>query len=331
MHRSKTASGLFLMVLAALAFGTSGAFVKPLFEAGWTPAAGVAARGLIGGILIMPIALIVLRGRWSALWHARLRVLGMGLVGVAGTQLAYFAAVERIPVSTAILIEYLAPVLLVAVSWAVTRRAPRAVVVIGSAIALGGLVLVVAPEGGGGLDALGLLFAGIACVGCAAYYVIAARPSDGLPPVALAAAGLLLGGIVSALIGLVGLVPFAAPTTEVELLGSPAPWWVPLLVVSMVGTGFAYVTSIVATARLGSRLASFAGLLEVVAAAGYAAILLGESLTVWQLVGGALILVGIAFVHGDRTPASAAAMPPVDDSPGVPVAASPRSGRPEER
>ena len=31
----------------------------------------------------MPIALIVLRGRWSALWHARLRVLGMGLVGVA--------------------------------------------------------------------------------------------------------------------------------------------------------------------------------------------------------------------------------------------------------
>ena len=52
---------------------------------------------------------------------------------------------------------------------------------------------------------------------------------------------------------------------------------------------------------LGSRLASFAGLLEVVAAALYAWLLLGEALTPLQLVGGLLILAGIAFVRSDKS------------------------------
>ncbi|WP_426625724.1 hypothetical protein ACPPVW_06625 [Leifsonia sp. McL0607] len=53
--------------------------------------------------------------------------------------------------------------------------------------ALAGLLLVVAPGGGHGLDAVGVALAVTAMLGCAGYYVIAARPPDGLPPVALAA------------------------------------------------------------------------------------------------------------------------------------------------
>jgi drug/metabolite transporter (DMT)-like permease len=59
---------------------------------------------------------------------------------------------------------------------------------------------------------------------------------------------------------------------------------------------------------LGSRLASFAGLLEVVAAALYAWILLGEDLTLPQLVGGILILAGIAFVRSEKTDARSLAL-----------------------
>ena len=41
------------------------------------------------------------------------RIVAFGVVAVAGTQLCYFAAVERLPVGIALLIEYLGPVLLV--------------------------------------------------------------------------------------------------------------------------------------------------------------------------------------------------------------------------
>jgi len=298
--KHSTTAGLIVAVIAAFTFGTSGALVKPLLEAGWSPAAAVTARALIGGIVLLPVALWMVRDDWAAVRRARWRILVMALIGVAGTQLVYFAAVQRIPVNTAILIEYMAPLLLVAFAWATTRRMPKAVVLVGSVIALGGLVLVVSPGGAGSFDLLGLAFAGLAMVGCAVYYVLAAKPSDGLPPVALAAFGLLGGGISLGLVGLVGIVPFTANFGDVDLLGSPQPFWVPLLIVGIVATAVAYAASITASEMLGSRLASFAGLLEVVAAALYAWLLLGEGLTLLQLLGGVLILAGIAFVRSER-------------------------------
>src|SRR3954469_5268950 len=298
-NRRPTSVGLLIAVVAAASFGMSGAFIKPLLEGGWSPVAAVTVRALIGGIVLLPFALVAVRGRWAVVWRGRWRLLGMALVGVAGTQVLYFAAIQRIPVSTGILVEYLAPVLLVAVVWARTRRAPRAVVLVGSVVAVAGLVLVVSPGGAGALDPLGLLLAVVAMVGCAAFYVIAARPSDGLPPVALASGGLLLGGLALAVVGATGLLPVPVSFADVPLFGQPTAWWVPLLVVGVVATAIAYAASITATEILGSRLASFTGLLEVVAATLYAWLLLGEQLGVPQLLGGVLILGGIALVRAD--------------------------------
>ena len=303
MTRSSTSLGLVIAVIAAATFGLSGALAKPLLESGWSPAAAVTVRVLIGGLVLAPVAIVQLRGNWAALWRARWRVLAMALIGVAGTQLVYFAAIERIPVGTAVLIEYMAPLLLVAWAWARTRRSPKAVVLIGSVVALGGLVLVVSPGGSNSFDVFGLVLAVLAMVGCAIYYVVAAQPSDGLPAVALAAFGLLLGGVLLGLIGLSGLVPFTTSTADVPMFGGDVPWWQPLVIIGVVATAIAYSTSIAASEMLGSRLASFVGLLEVVAATFYAWLLLGEELTVPQLFGGLLILAGIAFVRSEKTDA----------------------------
>src|SRR6187551_690788 len=113
MKSTSMSTGQVAALLSAVSFSTSGVFVKPLLEAGWSPAAAVTARALTAGVVLLPFVLVALRGRWSALWRGRWRVLAMGLVGVAFTQAAYFAAIRRIPVSTALLVEYLAPLLLV--------------------------------------------------------------------------------------------------------------------------------------------------------------------------------------------------------------------------
>jgi len=297
MKLSSMSGGLAVAVLSAVSFGTSGAFVKPLLEAGWSPTAAVTTRALTAGLLLLPVALFTLRGRWSALWRGRWRVLGMGVVGVAATQLTYFAAIKRIPVSTALLVEFLAPLLLVALAWATTRRTPRPAVLAGSVLAVGGLVLVIGPGALQAVDPLGLTLAFAAAIGCAAYFLIAARPDDGLPPVALASSGLLLGALTLGLLGATGLLPFTATFGELPLFGTVVPWWVPLLIVAVVGTALAYAAGITASGLLGSRLASFVGLLEVVFASLFAWLLLGEELTPLQLVGGALILGGIAAVR----------------------------------
>ncbi|WHT16310.1 DMT family transporter [Crossiella sp. CA-258035] len=309
MKLSPTSAGLAAAFVSVVSFGTSGPFVKPLLTAGWSPAAAVTARVLVAGLVLLPFTLAALRGRWELLWRGRWRVLGMGLIGVAFTQLAYFAALQRIPVATALLVEFLAPLLLVGVTWVLTRRRPGLSVLAGSVLAVGGLVLVIGPGAVQAVDPVGLLIAFGAAIGCAAYFVIAARPSEGLSPVALAGSGLLLAGVVLLLTGATGLLPFTATFGEVPLLGSPAPWWVPLLVVGVISTAVAYASGIAASNLLGSRLASFVGLLEVVSASVFAWLLLGEELSPLQLAGGALILGGIAAVRAER-PA-----PPADQTP----------------
>ncbi|TFC03161.1 DMT family transporter [Cryobacterium adonitolivorans] len=301
MTRSSTSLGLVIALIAAATFGLSGALAKPLLESGWSPAAAVTVRVLVGGIVLAPVAVISLHGRWATLWRARWRVLAMAVIGVAGTQLAYFGAIERIPVGTAVLIEYMAPLLLVAWAWARSRRMPKRVVLVGSVVALAGLILVVNPGGAARLDVLGLTLALTAMVGCAIYYLVAAQPSEGLPAVALAAFGLLLGGVLLGAVGLFGLVPFTTSTADVAMFGGTVPWWLPVLIIGIVATAIAYSTSIAASEMLGSRLASFVGLLEVVAATFYAWLLLGEQLTIPQLAGGLLILIGIAFVRSEKT------------------------------
>ncbi|CAN5306632.1 EamA family transporter [soil metagenome] len=314
--------GLLTGLIASLAFGSSGAFVKPLLEAGWSPAAAVAVRTLIAAVVLAPFAIAALRGAWRTLWAARWRILGMALIGVAGTQLAYFLAIERMPVGSAILIEYLAPVLLVGFAWARTRRAPAVVVIVGTVVAIAGLVLVVGPGSLASVDGLGVFFAFLAAIGAASYYLIAARPSSGLPPVALAWSGLLVGSLALFVVGATRAIPFSMVFEDVPLLCGAAPWWVPLGIVGIVATAIAYAASIRATAILGSRLMSFVGLLEVVFATLFAWLLLGETLTLTQLIGGALILAGIAFVQSEK----AARVPaePLETATGATEAASQR-------
>ncbi|MDX8035406.1 EamA family transporter [Lentzea sp. BCCO 10_0856] len=307
---SKT-TGLIAAAVSFISFGTSGAFVKPLLEAGWSPTAAVTARALAAGLVLLPFVVMSLRGRWELLLKARWAVVGMGMVGVAVTQVLYFAAIQRIPVATALLIEFLAPLILVGFTWAVSRRTPAPVVLVGSVLAVGGLVLVIGPGAIQAVDPIGLALAFGAAIGCSVYFVIAARPNEGLPPVALAGAGMLLAAPVLALVGATGLLPFTATSGDLSLLGTTTAWWVPLLVVAVVGTALAYASGITASGILGSRLASFIALLEVVSASLFAWLLLGEKLSPLQLFGGVLILAGIASVRAERQNVEPVAAPPV--------------------
>ena len=105
------AAGLVIAVLSAATFGMSGTFARPLLSSGWTPGAAVALRTAAAGAVLLPAAAWAMRGRGRLLLRAWPRLLAFGIVGVAGAQLCYFAAVERLPVGIAILIEFLGPVL----------------------------------------------------------------------------------------------------------------------------------------------------------------------------------------------------------------------------
>ena len=88
----------------------------------------------------------------------------------------------------------------------------------------------------------------------------------------------------------------------VTLAGAQLPWWVPVLWLGIVAAAFAYVAGIAANRRLGAKVASFVGLTEVMFAVLWAWLLLGELPATVQLLGGLLILAGVAAVKADERP-----------------------------
>jgi drug/metabolite transporter (DMT)-like permease len=124
---------------------------------------------------------------------------------------------------------------------------------------------------------------------------------NGLPPMALAGGGLLVGAVVLGLAGLVGLLPMRGVTDPVVYADHSVAWWVPLVLLGVVTAAVPYTTGIAAGRRLGSRLASFVALLEVLVAVLCAWLLLGELPRAIQLLGGVLILAGVVVVRlGER-------------------------------
>ena len=295
----RLAAGFLFALVSAAAFGMSGTFARGLFDAGWSAGAAVTTRVLIGGAVLAVPAVLALRGRWHLLRDNAWVFAGYGLVAVAGTQLTYFYAVTYMDVAIALLIEFLAPLVVVGWMWARHGRRPGILVSVGAVVALTGMVLVLEITSGGDVSVRGALWALAAMVGCATYFVMSARPTP-LPPVTLAAGGLLVGGVALLLAGLAGAVPLDVALVPVVFRGVTVDWWIPVLALGVVTAAVAYVAGIAAGRRLGARLASFAGLSEVLMAVLFAWLLLGQSPSGVQLIGGGLILTGVVLVRTDE-------------------------------
>jgi len=306
--------GIVMAVVSALAFSSSGPLVKPLLEAGWSLSAALIVRMGLAGVILAPALVLAVRRERSFLRRHWRSLLAFGLIPVAGCQLLFFSAMQRMPVAVALLIQYLAPVLLVGFVWLRTRRAPSRLVIVGSIVAVAGLVLVV-DISGARFDLLGTLLALGAAVTVCVYFVMSERTGDDLPPLALASGGLLVGAAFMGVVALVGAIPFAAPDVDVVFRGVEVAGILPILWVGAVGTTLGYALGVMAVPRVGSRLASFIGLSEVLFALGFAWLLLGETPAPIQFVGGAVLLVGVVLVRMDATDADALTLP-VEPIPG---------------
>src|SRR4051794_13288338 len=210
--RSHAGIGLALAVASAASFGLSGALARGLLDAGWSAGAVVLARLAIGALVVAPLAVRALHGRWGALRANAWFLLIFGAVPVAGAQFAYFSAVERMDVGPALLIEYTAPAAVVVWLWLRHGERPGPLTVAGAGIAALGLVLVLDLLSGADLAPAGVLWALVAMVCAASYFVLAAKARPGLPPVALAGAGLTSGALVLAALGVAGILPMRATT-----------------------------------------------------------------------------------------------------------------------
>jgi drug/metabolite transporter (DMT)-like permease len=229
--------------------------------------------------------------------------LGVMYVGNSGT---YYAALETVSPSLAALVVYLYPAIVAVLSLRFGHRLRGRRAWLALAISLVGVVLAV-----GGIDpdetppVSGLVLAFASCFIYAVWVILAARLSgERREAVAVEAAETGDGGSATATVALI--MTATATVYWVSAIGTgrpvlpaqvPAEAWVGLLGVGVGATFIAIQTFYAGAQRVGAAHASLISTAEPIWTIALAAILFSVALTPVQLVGGALILIGVVVAQ----------------------------------
>ncbi|MBP2323969.1 drug/metabolite transporter (DMT)-like permease [Kibdelosporangium banguiense] len=320
---SERAQGTTLLIVASAFFASSGPLAKPAMIAGLTSTQvvsvriGLAAVILLAGVAVLKPGLLRVRARdWRLL-------AGFGLFGVVGAQTMYFAAVSKLPVGVAMLLEFMAPVLVALWVRFVRGTILPAKAWLGTAMALAGLAMVAQVWDGLRLDVVGVL-AGIGAALCAAcYFLVGERAMAETHPLTAATWGMVIGAVAIAIIGR----PWEIPGKLLVKQTSLGPVWILLVAVAVLSTTIAYVIGMMALKRLPSNVASVLALAEPVFAIVIAWVLLAETLSVVQIIGSVTLLVGAFVVQRASQPKAESGAPKVAlgalDAPKATLGASP--------
>ncbi len=299
--------------LAAFLFALNGSVSKTVLGSGLSSLRLVELRSL-GAALCFLAAVLLWRPRSL---RAAPREIGFlvaaGVVGIGLVQFLYFVAIGRLPVGIALLLEYLAPVLVVVWVRFVRRERVRTRIWAALALSVVGLVVVAEAWQGLQLDGLGVLAGLGAAAALATYYLSSERGMGSRDPLSLAAWTFGAAAVFWSVLqpwwtfpweDLTRLVPLPGPLPDVEVAA-----WLLVIWVVVLGTVVPYGLILLALRSLGSARTGLLGMAEPVLAAGVAFVVLGEALSPVQLLGGAVVLTGIVLAETARTVPETSAVP----------------------
>jgi drug/metabolite transporter (DMT)-like permease len=292
-------SAYFLLLGMAVFFGGTWVAGKLAVEDA-PPATIAAARFAIASVLLWAWARTRSSVTWPRLADLPL-VAALGATAIAGYNLFFLYGLELAPATDgAIIVPGFAPVLTAALAWPLLGERIGSRGALGFVLALAGLVLVVDPASGVDADRLwgALLFVlGAAC--WAVYSILGTKATARFDTVTATLYGTASGTLM--------LLPFSfAGGGWGELAAGSVETWVSVAYLGVFGTVLAFVFFYEGLTRIGpSRAMSFALLVPIFGVLG-AVLLLGESLSVFTVLGGIAVLAGLWLVQ-HRAPAKAAA------------------------
>jgi drug/metabolite transporter (DMT)-like permease len=270
--------GILLVLLSAAAFGSLAIFGRFAYAAGLDTATLLFLRFSFSALL-MAALLTARREAWPR-GRMLLALIGMGAIGYVGQSFAYMTAIQYASAGLVALLLYLYPTFVALLSVIFLKARLSRLKVIALCLATLGAALTVQPQGG---QWTGVLLAVAAAVIYAVYIVVGAGVMQqvsavGSSTVIFASAGLVYGALTAA----------QGPRWP----DTPAGWGSVAGIV-LFATVIPVVAFLAGLKRIGPTEASLLSTLEPLVTVLLATVLLGESLPLFSLLGGALILAAV--------------------------------------
>jgi drug/metabolite transporter (DMT)-like permease len=284
--RSAILPSVLLCLGSAVAFGAMGIFGKLAYDDGVTVGTLLAIRFILAAALFWLI--VIASGRLRRLERRDLLIaLALGGIGYAAQAGAYFAALQRIEPGLLSILLYTFPVMVTVAAIALGRERFSMRRAAALMLASAGLLLVLAGAGVGTLEPVGI---GLGLSAAAVYttYILSSQGIAARVDPLLLSALVCTGAAIT--LTCVGVLDGGLRTPSVAGLG----WLAAIAVICTVGAVSLFFAGL---KRVGPTSASILSTAEPVTAVILAFAIFGESMTLVQLAGGALVIGGVLRVQ----------------------------------
>jgi drug/metabolite transporter, DME family len=280
-------AGVGLVMLAAICWGISGGIADILMTRGWDPVVISFYRGAVGFICFFVWFIFRFRQNWT--FSPRLYIWSiLAGVGVAGNFTFYFLSIKASSIAVAATLMYTAPVFVLLISFLL--RIERSTWFKWGCIS-GVLMGIILLTGAYNTESISVSFlgaaAGLAAGLSYALFIFGFKnaSSSGKPQTTLTIAFFSLCLI---------LFLFTNTSETVAVLTSSDIGW--FLLLGLVGAGISFIFYVIGIRRTAPSTASMVAMVEPVTASLFGVLLLGDHLTLIQLLGMLVILVTITVL-----------------------------------
>jgi drug/metabolite transporter (DMT)-like permease len=282
--RSERLAGIALIVVSAVGFGTLGVFGRIADDEGVDQTAVLLLRFGIAALFFLAVRAV--RPRRAPRGRALGGLVVMGLLYFV--QGAFFlAAVARGSPGLATLLLYAYPALVVVAGAVVLREPAAKPVLVACGVALLGTAMIVGPTvGDGNAAAIGLGLT--TAVTYSAYILLGSRVLERVDPVWSSAVIMCTAAVAN-----LGQYLVTSPTPDGP---SSFDGWAAVIGLAVVATIIPVSAFLAGLARIGPADAATLSSLEPATAVVLSAVVIGESLTIWTLAGGVLVLVAVVAI-----------------------------------
>ncbi|MCU1577957.1 MAG: putative permease, superfamily [Rhodoglobus sp.] len=295
--------GYVFGLFAALLFGANDSVTKVVLDSGLSPTQVTQFRTL-GTFLIAGVVLLAVdRSAFRLPWKQVGVMAVLGVVGLALLQVTYAYAIQLLPVGIALLLEYLAVLIVALVAFIFFKERVKARLWVSIGCVIVGLTIV-AQIWASHLDPLGVVMALAAAATLAIYFLVGERQVTATSPLAVAFWTSGFAALFWAFFSGWWNVDPAIVAKPVSLTGNLAgvivPLGVPLAWLIVMGSFLPFLLSFSALGRLKATAGGIVASSEVIFAFVVAWLWLGEELSPLQLVGAAIVLAGIILAQTAR-------------------------------
>jgi drug/metabolite transporter (DMT)-like permease len=287
----------FLVISASMGFALGGVAAKVLREADMDAFRLTQIRSTGAGLILLAFAIIKGKDQLRARKEEIKDLILFGVIGVAAVTSFYFFAIKYLFVSVALIIEFTASIWIALYLKFVRKKHISPIMWLGIACAFFGLILVSQIWSGSTLHPLGVAVAFADAFALAYYFITAERLTQTRTSLSLMTWGIGVAAIFWAIILPWWSFPFEYLTDSYSLSGNlsgyNAPGWALLLWIIIIGTVIPYLLTVTGIRELSAGTSSVIGMIEPIFAGVIAWIILNEALSGIQLVGCAVVLLGI--------------------------------------